>query len=268
MHRVDAGVAEVRGQPQLDLDRLPAHPPDDLGDLADEGVEIDDAGLVLLPAAEFEDLARDRRGLETGAVDFLQVLGRGRHVGDLRAEDLAVAVDDREQVVEIVRHPARQQTDRPELLRLEQGLALTPELSAVVINHHQRPGGPGEGPVFPTREEFRAVLAIEPGLAGAIACDLGGCPSLAQCRHIGPRAVEEAGVFAPQLRGGVAGQGAKFGVGQVDGGTAVLPAVRRENGRVGESGEQGLACRQLAGLAGHGQGASRSTTHSPPGSRR
>ena len=37
---------------------------------------------------------------------------------------------------------------------------------------------------------------------------------------------------------------------------------------VDESGDHGLASRQLAGLASHGQGASRSTTHSPPGSRR
>jgi len=84
------------------------------------------AGIGGLAATELEDLPGDGRGLEAGAVDFLQHLVHLRLAGDLGREDLAAAVDDGKQVVEIVRHAAGEQAHGVELLRMQQGLALAP----------------------------------------------------------------------------------------------------------------------------------------------
>ena len=113
---IDAGVAEVGGEAQLHRHIFTRHAPDYLRNLADQDVEIDDLHLGLLPAAELKDLPGQSGRLEAGAVDFLQILHRGRCVLQFGRQDFAVAVDDREQVVEIVRHPAGQQAHGAEFL--------------------------------------------------------------------------------------------------------------------------------------------------------
>jgi len=107
-------IGEVGGkfeiEPALPADQLA----EDVGVLVDERVEIQDAGVERLAAAEGEKLLRERRRLAAGVVN-LGHLSHGLGIGgDMRREHLAVAVDDREKVVEIVRNPPRQPPDRIE----------------------------------------------------------------------------------------------------------------------------------------------------------
>ena len=55
---------------------------------------------------------REGGGLAARMMDFGHLAHRLRVGGDVRGEDLAVAVDDGEQVVEIVRHAAGELADR------------------------------------------------------------------------------------------------------------------------------------------------------------
>ena len=80
-----------------------------------------------LAAAEGEQLARERRRASGRAHDLERVLAArvvGVEAGD---EELAVAADRGQEVVEVVRDPAGEPSDRLELLRVQQ-LLLQPAL--------------------------------------------------------------------------------------------------------------------------------------------
>ncbi len=129
--------------------------------LANEGVEVDHARLGIAAPAELEDLPRDGRGLEPGAMDLIEVLARGGLLRELRAHDFAVAVDDGEQVVEVA--PPHRRAGRPcRVLRVEQGLALQPQLGLVLIDHDHGTSGALQRTVFPTGVELSPVFPRKP----------------------------------------------------------------------------------------------------------
>ena len=82
-------------------------------------VQIDGPGKHRLPAAEGEQLPREIGGALRGRGDAFDILrGRGRQVL-LPEEQLGVALDDGEDVVEIVRDARGEQADGLHLLRLQ-----------------------------------------------------------------------------------------------------------------------------------------------------
>ena len=133
-----------RLRPGLDPDRRTDQPLQDLLHLEDHLVQIEDPELEHLPAAEGQQLLRERGGAAR----------RGAHLADARAprvlvaqscqQGLGVAEDDGEQVVEVVRHAARQPADRLELLGLAQLLLEEAALGDVLQRAdqaHHRPAG-------------------------------------------------------------------------------------------------------------------------------
>src|SRR5262249_24874027 len=67
---------------------------------------------------ERQQLARERRGALPGALDEIEILPQRMSLADRRAHAVAVAVDDREQVVEVVGEAAGELPDGLELLRV------------------------------------------------------------------------------------------------------------------------------------------------------
>ena len=225
---VDAGVAQVGGEAELELDLITGDAAEDLGDLADERVEIDDLHLGLLPAAELEDLPRNGHGLEAGAVDFLEVLLRRGHARDLGCDDLTVTVDDGEQIVEIMGDAARQQADRVEFLRLPQRLAQAPVLGDIPIDAEQGAAGSAlveDGREVPGPEKFGSVLPVKPAFTRRESSVRRGTRN----QHLGSRAVEHPGVPAGQVRRGVAGQLGEFWIGDKHLYATALPLVARDH---------------------------------------
>ena len=82
-------------------------------------VEHDDLGRQDLPAAEGEQLSGQRRGAIGGVEDLLDVGVQRRALQGLH-QQLRVAANRGEQVVEVVRDAARQPADRLHLLRVTQ----------------------------------------------------------------------------------------------------------------------------------------------------
>jgi hypothetical protein len=85
-----------------------------------------------LAAAEREQLARERGRLRGGAGDLRELLA-----AVAAREDLGVAGDHRQQVVEVVRDAAGEAADRLHLLRVAQP-ALEPLALADVVGEHER----------------------------------------------------------------------------------------------------------------------------------
>ena len=126
LRRVDADAPEGGVEPRHDLDVLAEERPQHARGVRDEGVEVDDLRLQHLLAAEGEELAHEARGPLGGAHDVLH-LAQARVVRvEAPAQQLAVAHDHREQVVEVVGDAAREPADRLHLLRLAQLLLEPP----------------------------------------------------------------------------------------------------------------------------------------------
>ena len=85
----------------------------------DDRVQVEHARLQHLAAAEREQLPRERRGARGGLADLVRVAAEALVVEALDQE-LAVAGDGRQQVVEVVGDATRQPPDRLHLLRLPQ----------------------------------------------------------------------------------------------------------------------------------------------------
>ena len=123
---------EVRREPDADADVVAddavqhrLHPGDDL-------VEVQHLRVQHLAAAEGQQLAGEARRLARGAGDLLQLLA-----AVAREQDLGVAGDHRQQVVEVVRDAAREPPDRLHLLRVREP-ALEPLALADVVRHDER----------------------------------------------------------------------------------------------------------------------------------
>ena len=121
-HRAHAGV-EHRDQVHILPDDAPQH----LLDARDHGAQVHDPGRDHLLPAEGEQLAGERRGPVRRFAHLLDVLPLRIVPAQVLEQQVAVARDHREQVVEVVRDAASQSAHRLHLLRLHQ-LLLQPSL--------------------------------------------------------------------------------------------------------------------------------------------
>ena len=156
--------------------------------VGDDGVQVEDARLQQRLAAEAEQLSRERRG------PFARLANgprRGPGHGTqllVGQQQFTVAVDQRQQVVEVVRHATGELSDRLHLLRLPQLVFEVAPLGDVLREREQA----GEGPV---RLDDRRVVPLAgdgPPVLGAVLRlavrvhvardDLGE-----DSRHVGPR---------------------------------------------------------------------------------
>ena len=102
--------AHLHGLPHQALQHRP-HP-------LHHAVEIQHARLQDLLAAEGQQLPGQSRGAFPGLMDLLEVGPQRIARAQVGEQQLAVAVDDGQQVVEVVSHAARQTPDRFHLLGL------------------------------------------------------------------------------------------------------------------------------------------------------
>ena len=158
-----AAVGDERGgsgeRDDGELDVLAEHAPQHLGEILNEGVGIERGGAKRLFAAEHQQLAGELgRALGRGA-DHLDVLAVLRaDVAGLQQEG-GVALDDLEDVVEVVGHAAGEQADRLHLLGgaelvlgQAQGACHVLMVGGAERRGHQRPDGGAE------RETSRTTL--------------------------------------------------------------------------------------------------------------
>ena len=114
------------GPPELALERggqlhvLADHTPEHPLHAGDDRVQVEDTRLEDLPAAECEQLLRQRRSAAAGLPDLLGAFAPRVAFGQLGEQQLAVARDGRQQVVEIVRDAAGQPAHGLHLLRLQE----------------------------------------------------------------------------------------------------------------------------------------------------
>ena len=102
----------------VDDDVLAEETAEDRLDVADQRVEVEDLQLLDLPAAEREQLTRQRGAVRGGFLDRFEI-GAAAAVGrQFFEQQLAEADDRRQQIVEIVRDTAGEPADALHLLRL------------------------------------------------------------------------------------------------------------------------------------------------------
>ena len=139
------------GTTTLDLDVLADEASQHARHPVHDVVEIEDLGNERLFAAEGQELPGQRGGPLGRLPDLLRPCPRGDPGASPLEEDVAVAEDDREEVVEVVGHAAGQAADRLHLL----GLAELLLQAAPVGDVGEHPEGAGEPSV-----------GIEDGCAG------------------------------------------------------------------------------------------------------
>lgn len=100
-----------------ELDVLTDQAPQQLVGREHDPVDVDELELEHLAAAERKELPRQRRGPAGGAADLLGIGPRERPLRHRIEQQLAVAGDRRQEVVEVVSDAAGQATDRLEPLR-------------------------------------------------------------------------------------------------------------------------------------------------------
>jgi hypothetical protein len=100
--RIGLHESEIGRQPRLQLDVLAEEPRQHLAGVRDDLVEIEDLGLHHLAATEREDLPREVGGPPSGRPDLLEVGPPWRRRAHFEQEDVAVAEDHGEDVVEVV----------------------------------------------------------------------------------------------------------------------------------------------------------------------
>ncbi len=138
-HGIDVGALEDL-QPDVLADQSAQH----RLHLAEHPVEIEYTGLQHLLATEGQQLAGQLDRTLAALVDLLQLqLERGTRT-ELGQQQIAVAIDHRQHVVEVVRHPAGQPPHRLHFLRMAKllGERLLAQLSFVALVDH--PGHAGQ----------------------------------------------------------------------------------------------------------------------------
>ena len=105
---VGSYAGEIRREPDDDVDVLTDQARDHASHLGQHAVQVEDGRLDDLLPAEREQLSRQRRGARAGLLN-LDDVRQPRIAGvGISEEHFAVAEDDGEQVVEVVRHGARE----------------------------------------------------------------------------------------------------------------------------------------------------------------
>ena len=116
--RIGKDAAQLRMENGMQFDVFPDHRMKHPLHVGHHRVELQHLWLKHLLAAERQKLTRQGRGPAAGCVDFLD-LNSIRGVGpEATQEELAVPVDDRQQVVEVVGDASREAPDRLYLLGL------------------------------------------------------------------------------------------------------------------------------------------------------
>src|SRR5205807_4412503 len=98
----------TRRQAKAQCDVLSDQTMEHLVDLYDLVVEAEHDRLEHLLAAERQELSGERGSPMGGFADLLEVLSGGAVLGELLGDELGIAEDGREDVVEVVGHAARQ----------------------------------------------------------------------------------------------------------------------------------------------------------------
>ena len=104
----------------LDFDAFAQRPAQHVVDAADQAAEVDDLRRKRLSSSERQQLRGELRSARDGGDRGLQPLLGARIAGDVATEQLQVAADDLQDVVEVVRHAAGELADGLHLLRLAQ----------------------------------------------------------------------------------------------------------------------------------------------------
>ena len=192
----------------VELEILADQAPQHAIHLADDRVQIDDARLDDLAPREEQQLAGEGGGALAGALDLLEcrpvrMVGR-----DLAENDVGVALDDGQQVVEVVGDAAGEAADRLHLLRLQELLFELLALGDVDADRPRRPlrQRAFAGDVRPGDRPLGAVLAGDRQLPVAEfdARRRHVAPHPGPLDRIGDEAVDEAGV-GQHVVGGEAG---------------------------------------------------------------
>ena len=125
--------------PDGELDVLPEQPSQKWLDRGDHRAQIDDLGRENLLSAEGEQLPSQLRGALGALLDQLDVPAvriMGRQVEE---EELAAAGDDRQQVVEVMRHTSREPPDGLHLLCLAKLFVDLHQLSCAFLDPRFQP---------------------------------------------------------------------------------------------------------------------------------
>jgi len=121
----------MRRERRRQLDVLADQPPQHFADVGDHLVQVKHHGLDQLAPGESQELASQSGGTLTRLPNFLQAGQNGRRRRGIGNDQLGLAHDHGEQIVEVVRHPARQPPDRLHLLRLHCLLLDAPQFGDV-----------------------------------------------------------------------------------------------------------------------------------------
>ncbi len=152
--------ARARSEGGHELYVLADHPPEDELHVAYDRAQLDDRRREDLPPAEREELPREPRRVLERRGDVLEVLPALLVAREVAEEELRVALDDGQDVVEVVGDPSGEPPDRLHLLRLAE--LLLEELAVGDID--ARADEAREGPIReePRRAalEDRAPLAV------------------------------------------------------------------------------------------------------------
>ena len=132
-------AVQLRIQHEREFDVLLDQASQHLVEVADRLVDIQDHGLDHLLTAQHQELARERGGTVAGLLDLLQApaIGFGQ-IGTLE-QQIAVAVNHGEQVIEVVGHAAGEQ-DRS-----------LPCAGIAAVAFRSGPEHPGQPPFRPRR---------------------------------------------------------------------------------------------------------------------
>ncbi len=230
---------------------MPGQPLEQSPHLLDDRGDVHDPGREELAAREGEQLGGERRGSLRRVADLAQVGGGRVAVPDPPAEQLGVAEDAGEEVVEVVSDAAGEPADRLEPLRLVKLALHVPDVRDVgqAPDPVGAPVGEGNGPV-----EDVAVAAVSG--AEAVLGDVLGTPGgrfvvepVDPITVIGVYAVEPPVVAGLDLRGRVA-EHARHAAGPEAVVCAEVPLVDRDVERLGcELEPAGRAAERLLGLA-------------------
>ena len=124
---VSVDARDRRSQVHRQRDVLANNTAEQRFDTPQHPVQIEDLRLQDLPPTEREKLARQARSSVNGRLDLLEVLLNVMGRPEVQRDQLRVAANDHEQVVEVVRDPTGQLPDGFHLLRLAELLLCFPD---------------------------------------------------------------------------------------------------------------------------------------------
>ena len=108
-------------------------PPQHFFEIRNQGVETDDSGLQHLTAAEREELLGQAGGTLARLMNFVDVAATRVVRSEVGHQQIGIAADGREDVVEVVCHATRQAPDRLHFLRQDDLFLEQPAIGHVAI---------------------------------------------------------------------------------------------------------------------------------------